>query len=118
MKKREVVSTAELGALLQRLYLRLELYEIRAGSLPDSPQRHVARVLAGRVRDRMADVSALLDRRLADAIGQGAHTPADRKIPPATRACTAGNLGRREVPSFGAPALGVVGHQVAAKLSI
>ena len=91
MKKWEDISTAELGALLQRLYLRLEQYEIRAGSLTDSPQRDVARVLAGRVRERMADVSALLDRRLAHAIGQGAHTPADRKVQLATRAGTAGS---------------------------
>ena len=92
MKKWEKMSSVELGALLQRLYLRLEQYEIQAGSLRDSPERDVARVLAERMRESITNVSALLDRRLAEATSLDAHTQAARTAPPAAmRGGTSGN---------------------------
>jgi hypothetical protein len=92
MKEWEKLSSVELGELLQRLYLRMEQYEIHATSLTDSPQRDVAIVLAERMRERLGDVSGLLDRRIAEAIGLDAHTQAARMVPSAARrAGTSGN---------------------------
>jgi hypothetical protein len=92
MKKWEKMSSAELGAVLQRLYMRLEQYEIHAASLAESPERNVSMVLAGRMRESINAVSALLDRRLAEATGQGAHMQAGHmERAAATRDDTSGN---------------------------
>jgi hypothetical protein len=88
MKKWEDMSSVELGALLQRLYLRLERYDIQAGSLMDCPERDVARLLSERMRADIREVSDLLDRRLAEASSPGAHTQAllRHREPPRVRA--------------------------------
>jgi hypothetical protein len=92
MKEWEKLSSVELGEILQRLYMRLEQYEIIAASLSDSPQRDVAIVLADRMRGRMGDISALLDQRIAESIGQDARTQAARTAPTAaTRVGTSNN---------------------------
>ena len=92
MREWERLSSVQLGKLIQRLYMRLEQYEIHVASLADSPQRDVAMVLADRMRKRMDDASALLDRRLAEAIGRDAHMQVARLAqPPARRDGTSGN---------------------------
>ena len=92
MTEWEKLTSVELGELLQRLYVRLEQYEIIAISLSDSPQRDVAMVMANRMRERMGDVSALLDQRIGESIGQDARTQAARMVrPAATRDGTSGN---------------------------
>jgi hypothetical protein len=69
MREWERLSSVQLGKLIQRLYMRLEQYEIHVASLADSPQRDVAMVLADRMRKRVDDASAFLD--LAEAIRPG-----------------------------------------------
>ena len=83
MREWQRLSSVQLGELIQRLYIRLEQYEIHhVASLADSPQRDVAMVLADRMRKRMDDASALLDRRLAEAIGRDAHMQVARLAQP------------------------------------
>ena len=92
MKKWEKMSSVESGATLQRLYIRLEQYEIHATSGTDCPERDVARLLAERMRESITAVSALLDRRLAEATGQDAHMRAVHMVPSdATRDGTSGS---------------------------
>ena len=71
MRDVEQLSAAELGALIQRLYLRLEQYEVHVGSLLEgSHQQEGAREIAEKMRRKVAAVAALLDRRIAESIGQ------------------------------------------------
>ena len=68
MNELQTLSSVELGALIQRLYLRLEQYEIHTASLADGTfQRERADNLAALLRKRVIDVSALLARRLVEA---------------------------------------------------
>jgi hypothetical protein len=93
MQEWEKLSAAELGKLVQRLYMRLEQYEIHARSLVEgSLQREGAMAVVERMRRNVFDASAILDRRIAESIGQDAHTQAARMVQPvAMRDGTLGN---------------------------
>jgi hypothetical protein len=81
----ERLSSVELGKLIQRLYMRLEQYEIHAASLVEgSHEREGASALVERLRKRVIDMSGALDRRIAHAMGLDAHTRAVRIVPSAT----------------------------------
>ena len=60
MKDWKTLSSVELGALIQQLYLRLEQYEIHAASLTEGSYE---RDLVARVQRRVEHLSVLLRRR-------------------------------------------------------
>jgi hypothetical protein len=97
MQEWEKLSSAELRELVQRLYMRLEQYEIHARSLVEgSSQREGAMAVVERMRRNVTNASAILDRRIAEAIGLDAHMQAVRMVQPvAMRDGTLGSSGDR-----------------------
>jgi hypothetical protein len=93
MKKAwETVSPAELGEIIQRLYLRLEQCDLHAASLVEgSRQQRTARIQSDRLRRRLEDACSALDRQMAEITGMGAHTRASPT--PGRRARRAGTSG-------------------------
>jgi hypothetical protein len=79
MQNLDTLSSAELGALIQRLYLHLEQYEIHAAALREgSFEREGANAVAQRMRKKLIDGCALLDRRTGESMGLDARTQAAR----------------------------------------
>ena len=81
MKDWKTLSSVELGALIQQLYLRLEQYEFHAASLAEgSHDSESASALVARLRRRVEDLSALLDHRIAESIGMTEAVRADTSV--------------------------------------
>jgi hypothetical protein len=99
MKAWQSISPAELGAIIQRLYIRLEQYNLHTASLVEgSRAQRSARVQADRLRKRLDDACRALDRQMAEVTGLDAHTLAARRLPGGSRrAGTSGNAGGRAV---------------------
>ena len=77
-KEWETLSSVELSTLIQRLYMRLEQYEIHAASLAEgSYQREDASALVARLRRRVEHLSILLNHRLAKSMGLAEDARAD-----------------------------------------
>jgi hypothetical protein len=93
MKQWDKLSSAELSEAVQRLYIRIEQYEIHLAELVEGTREHrAARVQTDRLWKRMTQASAALDRRIAESIGQDARTQVARSARrPARRGGTSGN---------------------------
>jgi hypothetical protein len=93
MKAWDKLSSAELSDAVQRLYIRIEQYEIHLAELVEGTrERRVAQVQIDRLWKRMTQASAALDRRIAESIGQDARAQVARTARrPARRGGTSGS---------------------------
>ena len=93
MKEWDKLSSAELSDAVQRLYMRIEQYEIHVAELIEGTrERRAAQVQTDRLWKRMTQASAALDRRIAESMSQDARTLVARTArPPARRGGTSGN---------------------------
>jgi hypothetical protein len=93
MKEWDNLSSVELSEILQRLYLRLEQYELHVAGLEEgSRERMSARRQADRLWKRISEAAAALDRRFVEYGGQDAQTLGGRTVrASAMRAGTPGN---------------------------
>ena len=94
MDECDELSINELRGLLKRLNVRLEQYEIHAGSLSEgSGAREGATALVDRMHNRVTYLTAVLHHRLEAATSPGvARKPVMRTEPPAaTHAGTSGS---------------------------
>ena len=90
MDEWDELSLNELRGLVKRLHVRLEQYEIHAGSLSEDSAEG-AKALVDRMHNRVTHLTAVLHHRLEVATSPVARTPVIRTEPPA--ATHAGTLG-------------------------
>ena len=93
MDEWDELSLNELRGLVKRLYVRLEQYEIHAGSLSEeSGAREGATALVDRMYHRVTHLTAVLHHRLEAATSPVARASVTRTEPPAaTHAGTSGS---------------------------
>ena len=95
MDEWDELSINELRGLVKRLYVRLEQYEIHAGSLSEgSGAREGATALVDRMHNRVTHLTAVLHHRLEAATSPVGRTPVLRAEPPAAKQAGTSDSGR------------------------
>jgi hypothetical protein len=92
MKEWDNLSSVELSEAVQRLYLRLEQYELHVAGLEEgSRERMSARRQADCLWKQISEAAAALDRRFVEFSGQDVHAHGCTVPPAAARAGTSGD---------------------------